>query len=91
MGTEDALNGVNGIRTRQLIAADGIVGRCAQLCERVLLSQGDEADASIVQLHHDCVDWSARWVHDPVLESECEPEPKIIPLNGHEFGKDGLN
>lgn len=66
--TQDAMNSINEFRRRQLTEADGIVARCAQLCERVLDSQGDEMDASIVQLQHDCVDWNRKWGDCPVTE-----------------------
>ena len=66
--TADAMNSINEFRRRQLAEADGIVARCAQLCERVLDSQGDQADASIVLLQHDCADWSRKWGDAPVVE-----------------------
>lgn len=60
------MNSINEFRRRQLTEADGIVARCSQLCERVLDSQGDTPDASIVQLQHDCADWSRKWGDCPV-------------------------
>lgn len=80
MGNDDPQNSINGLRERQLIAADGLIARCQQLCERVLADSGDRADASVVQLQHDCVQWSGIWYAQPVLEQECVPDP-IIPID----------
>lgn len=70
--TIDAIMGIENIRRRQLAEADGIIARCAQLCERVLDSQGDQMDASIVQLQHDCADWSRKWVECPVALTDAD-------------------
>lgn len=88
----DSENSIAGLREQQLVSADGIVARCAALCERVLISMGENPDASVVQLHHDCMQWSGMWHADPVRMDEledamseaAEEELPTIWLNGHD-------
>lgn len=82
MGNDDSTMSILELRERQLIAADGIIGRCQQLCERVLYEQGDEADMSIVNLQHDCVSWNALWLGKPVTGRRVtENTDGVIPVN----------
>lgn len=37
--------------------AERLIGRCQEICERILRAQGDAAEREIVQLQHDCVEW----------------------------------
>jgi hypothetical protein len=56
--TQDALNSIYGLNRRRMAMAEDLIGRCSQLCEQVLASQGDRPDVAIVQLQHDCSDWT---------------------------------
>lgn len=72
--TLDATNSINEFRRRQLAEADNIIARASQLCERVLAEAGDQADSRIVQLQHDCADWSSKWSDVPAVPSENDYE-----------------
>jgi hypothetical protein len=64
--TADAMTSINEFRTRQLAEANEIISRASQFCERVLASQGDTPDANVLQLQHDCANWSNKWSECPV-------------------------
>lgn len=54
------MKGVDSVREMRMEAAEDLVGRCQQLCERVLAAAGENPPEDVLRLQHDCVTWMKR-------------------------------